>query len=236
MCDSDGVDMPVSARVITQELTDWIGSVCPDVSVRACGMGEGIDDDAITVRLLSAAPQSHMLTGSTQSIALDYLVAIEIADVFDAQDLLAEIAFGIGRQSAFELTDASAFQLAAQVAEHPAAAVVIRARLMRESEPRAASVVRLPLVVHATQTRIVEGTILFENDAAVVGATIALSGRPKGTITDRTGRFSLSAPAGPETQCVLDVRFKRQRLQVTVDPDAPILIRLPMEATDARLS
>lgn len=74
----------------------------------------------------------------------------------------------------------------------------------------------LALPAMAQQTRTIKGTVLYDNAEAVIGASVAVPGTNVGTITDASGKFTLSnMPAASKTIQISYIGHKSQNIDIT---------------------
>ena len=96
-------------------------------------------------------------------------------------------------------------------------------KFTRRLRVAAATVVFMLLSCAAmAQSATVKGTVKDATGAPLSGASVAIEGRPGGTVTDASGNYTLRVPAGSYTLVISFVGQSTQRLPVTLAPGATV--------------
>lgn len=233
---------PVNSEVTLAEtrlVEEWVRpAVGPDVEVRIGHVADpGLSDGrAVVLTLLDIAPFPATRRGSAPAplqLRARYLVSVLGFDATERGQCLAELAFRAGPLIRVEL-DPSPPEPALWGALGTSARPALIASVLLERERRTPSAprVREPLVTQWSAARPISGVVLGPRDIPIAGALVEVEGFPLTTYSNHRGEFAFRSVPGAEPPPTLVVTAKgthlRVRVDTTVDPEAAVLIRVPL--------
>lgn len=217
--------------MITRRLVDWTRTVLPAAAVTARSLHDASRDDGVEFRLLGLTPRpAPRGPAAPAMLALDYLVTLRLADPLAEQAGLAELLFAAMDEADFEVIEGrNAAELCAELGLPVAPGFILRTLLVRTRPARKVALVREPLVVHAAELGVIEGTVLGPGDVPIAGAVVTARDLARSTRTDGAGRFRLIGPPNGGRTTRLHARARGVETEAEAASGQSVILRLPVE-------
>jgi hypothetical protein len=187
--------------------------------------------DLVEVRLIAVRP-SPQPGGRARSelLALDYLIAVRLADARAEHQAAAEILFALADDPELAVLDESAAAACRTLGLAPATGVVVRGLVARTRVEEKAPLVRFPLEARLGALGIIEGQVQGPSRTPVAGALVGIVGDDRFVRTGADGRFRLVGPGGPLGALRIRVRARGTEAEAPVTPGEPAIVTLTMES------